>query len=269
MVFTNVTMQSEKYVCVRETGTTNNVVIIEMANPTAPVRRPITADSTILAPSSKTLALKASAEGGDNLQVFNLDTKQKLKAHLNTEKVTYWAWLNDTTIGMVTDKAVYHWDVQVWAAQPAAVAMCRRRFLCASPAASAPALPHVVPCVSMAVTIVVESELRRVCTGRAHCDVVCRTRTRRRPSTLTARTTWPTPRLSATVPLRMASGARSSASPPAPAKSASPLPLCCNCSLLVLHRQVSGWCTVRTLRPQGVHAAALTHHQRLCRPNCE
>ena len=118
MVFTHVTMQSEKFVCVRETGANNNVVIVDMANPTAPTRRPITADSTILAPSSKTLALKAaaSADGsspGDNLQVFNLDTKQKLKAHLNPEKVQFWTWLNDKTIGLVTENAVYHWNMEV------------------------------------------------------------------------------------------------------------------------------------------------------------
>ena len=115
MVFTHVTMQSEKYVCVRETGTTNNVVIVDMANPSAPLRRPITADSTILAPSSKTLALKAAAQqdGNDNLQVFNLDTKQKLKSYLNPSKVQFWTWLDDKTIGLVTESAVFHWSMEV------------------------------------------------------------------------------------------------------------------------------------------------------------
>lgn len=115
MVFTHVTMQSEKFVCVRETGTTNNVVIVDMANPSAPVRRPITADSTILAPSTKTLALKASAaaDGGDNLQVFNLDTKQKVKSFVNPVKVQFWTWLDDKTIAIVTDSAVFHWSMEV------------------------------------------------------------------------------------------------------------------------------------------------------------
>lgn len=118
MAFTHVTMQSEKYVCVRETGTANNVVIVDMANPSVPLRKPITADSTILAPSSKTLALKAvaPAEGGgqgDNLQVFNLDTKQKVRAYVNPVKVQFWAWISDETIALVTDSAVFHWDINV------------------------------------------------------------------------------------------------------------------------------------------------------------
>lgn len=118
MAFTHVTMQSEKYVCVRETGTTNNVVIVDMANPAVPLRKPITADSTIIAPSSKILALKAAtaAEGGtqgDNLQVFNLDTKQKVRAYLNPVKVQFWVWISDETIALVTESAVFHWDVNV------------------------------------------------------------------------------------------------------------------------------------------------------------
>jgi clathrin heavy chain len=118
MAFTHVTMQSEKYVCVRETGATNNVVIVDMANPGTPMRRPITADSTILAPSSKTIALKAAAAGeggaqGDNLQVFNLDTKQKLKAFFNPVKVQFWTWTSDSNIALVTDASVFHWDVTV------------------------------------------------------------------------------------------------------------------------------------------------------------
>jgi clathrin heavy chain len=118
MAFTHVTMQSEKYVCVRETGTTNNVVIVDMANPSVPIRKPITADSTILAPSSKVVALKASAavEGGamgDNLQVFNLDTKQKVRAYVNPVKIQFWSWISDETIALVTESAVFHWEINV------------------------------------------------------------------------------------------------------------------------------------------------------------
>jgi clathrin heavy chain len=114
MVFTHVTMQSEHYVCVRATGEKNEVVIVSMQDPTGtPLRRPITADSTILAPSSKTLALKAGGEAGDNLQVFNLDTKQKLKSFVNPAKVMFWTWVNDKTIALVTENAVFHWSMEV------------------------------------------------------------------------------------------------------------------------------------------------------------
>lgn len=58
ITFTNVTMESDKFICVRETSPQNSVVIIDMSMPMQPLRRPITADSAIMHPNSKILALK-------------------------------------------------------------------------------------------------------------------------------------------------------------------------------------------------------------------
>jgi clathrin heavy chain len=52
-------MESDKYICVREkVGESAQVVIIDMANPQTPIRRPISADSAIMNPSTKVIALK-------------------------------------------------------------------------------------------------------------------------------------------------------------------------------------------------------------------
>lgn len=57
--FTSLTMESDRFICVREkVGETNQVVIIDMNDPQTPIRRPITADSAIMNPSSKVIALK-------------------------------------------------------------------------------------------------------------------------------------------------------------------------------------------------------------------
>ncbi|GJZ22802.1 retrotransposon protein, putative, ty1-copia subclass [Tanacetum coccineum] len=58
VMFTNVTMESDKFICVRETSPHNSVVIIDMSMPMQPLRRPITADSALMNPISKILALK-------------------------------------------------------------------------------------------------------------------------------------------------------------------------------------------------------------------
>lgn len=58
VTFTHVTMESDKYICVRETSPQNSVVIIDMSMPNQPLRRPITADSALMNPSIKVLALK-------------------------------------------------------------------------------------------------------------------------------------------------------------------------------------------------------------------
>lgn len=113
--FKNTTMESDKYICVRETGAQNTVVIVDMANPMAPARRPITADSALMCTDKKVIALKATTPGvaGDTLQVFNLDTKQKLKTYQMPDSVEFWKWISPTSLGLVTAGSVYHWDIDV------------------------------------------------------------------------------------------------------------------------------------------------------------
>ncbi|KAF9591336.1 hypothetical protein IFM89_003959 [Coptis chinensis] len=62
ITFTHVTMESDKYICVRETSPQNSVVIIDMSMPNQPLRRPITADSALMNPNSRILALKGESE---------------------------------------------------------------------------------------------------------------------------------------------------------------------------------------------------------------
>jgi clathrin heavy chain len=57
--FSTLTMESDKFICVREkVGETAQVVIIDLNDAQNPIRRPITADSAIMHPTSKVIALK-------------------------------------------------------------------------------------------------------------------------------------------------------------------------------------------------------------------
>lgn len=79
--FNTLTMESDKFICIREkvlvlcahkggfqrvrrvmfeVGESAQVVIIDMSDPSNPMRRPISADSAIMNPASKVLALKGS-----------------------------------------------------------------------------------------------------------------------------------------------------------------------------------------------------------------
>ncbi|XP_071479405.1 clathrin heavy chain 1-like [Diadema antillarum] len=107
--FSTLTMESDKYICVREkVGDQAQVVIIDLNDSANPIRRPISADSAIMNPASKVIALKA----GRTLQIFNIEMKSKMKAHTMTEEVTFWKWINVNTIGLVTDTTVYHWGME-------------------------------------------------------------------------------------------------------------------------------------------------------------
>ncbi|KAI9320245.1 hypothetical protein BX666DRAFT_2104787 [Dichotomocladium elegans] len=107
--FNTLTMESDRFICVREhQNNANQVVIIDLYNNNEVARRPITADSAIMHPTSKVMALKSSKQ----LQVFNLELKSKLASHLMPEEVQFWCWLDVKTIGLVTDHAVYHWTIE-------------------------------------------------------------------------------------------------------------------------------------------------------------
>ena len=57
--FATLTMESDKYIVVREkVGESAQVVIVDLADSNNPMRRPIQADSAIMNPVSKVLALK-------------------------------------------------------------------------------------------------------------------------------------------------------------------------------------------------------------------
>ncbi|PSN42946.1 Clathrin heavy chain 1 [Blattella germanica] len=113
--FNTLTMESDKFICVREkVGETSQVVIIDMADPTNPIRRPISADSAIMNPASKVIALKGKAgvEAQKTLQIFNIEMKSKMKAHTMTEDVIFWKWISLNTLALVTETSVFHWSME-------------------------------------------------------------------------------------------------------------------------------------------------------------
>ncbi|WFD44415.1 Clathrin heavy chain [Malassezia psittaci] len=108
ITFANVTLESEKFVCVRENGANGNqVTILDLNNVQNVIRRPMSADSAIMNPEQKILALKSQRQ----LQVFNLDTKTKVQSHAMHQDVTFWRWISSSVLGIVTETAVYHWNV--------------------------------------------------------------------------------------------------------------------------------------------------------------
>eukprot|EP00179_Madagascaria_erythrocladioides_P030901 CAMPEP_0198327392 /NCGR_PEP_ID=MMETSP1450-20131203/14660_1 /TAXON_ID=753684 ORGANISM="Madagascaria erythrocladiodes, Strain CCMP3234" /NCGR_SAMPLE_ID=MMETSP1450 /ASSEMBLY_ACC=CAM_ASM_001115 /LENGTH=1655 /DNA_ID=CAMNT_0044031435 /DNA_START=1 /DNA_END=4968 /DNA_ORIENTATION=+ len=58
-------------------------------------------------PASQVVALRA----GPQLQLFDFATKQKVKSFVMPEPVVFWHWVSDSTLGLVTATAVYHWTV--------------------------------------------------------------------------------------------------------------------------------------------------------------
>lgn len=84
------------------------MIIIDLKNNNNVIRRPIKADSAIMHWTKQVIALKAQSR---TLQIFDLGAKAKLKSTTMNEDVVFWKWFSETTIGLVTDSTVYHWNV--------------------------------------------------------------------------------------------------------------------------------------------------------------
>ncbi|CEP17142.1 hypothetical protein [Parasitella parasitica] len=122
--FNTLTMESDRFICVRETVDSKaQVVIMDLENNNELTRRPTSANSVIMHPRAKIMALKANATsavggGGGNkiaevqLQVFNLESKSKLKSYAMKQDVVFWRWLDLKTIGLVTETSVYRWSIE-------------------------------------------------------------------------------------------------------------------------------------------------------------
>jgi clathrin heavy chain len=66
------------------------------------------AEAVMMHPTQNIMALRANnGQNGVIIQVFNLDTKSKLKDIVLNHDVTYWTWLDERTIGLVSSTSVY------------------------------------------------------------------------------------------------------------------------------------------------------------------
>ncbi|EFA76771.1 clathrin heavy chain [Heterostelium album PN500] len=105
--FATLTMESEKYICIRETtpDENNNVVIIDTDNPSQILRKQIKADAAIMNPKEPILALKV----GSLIQLISIEQKMKLKSYQMAENLEFWKWISPNILALVTPTAVYHW----------------------------------------------------------------------------------------------------------------------------------------------------------------
>ncbi|KAK7748408.1 Clathrin heavy chain [Diatrype stigma] len=109
--FNSCTLESDHFICIREKKSDQaqpEVIIIDLKNGNNVTRRPIKADSAIMHWSKQVIALRAQAR---TLQIFDLERKQKLKSATMNDDVVFWKWISETTLGLVTETAVYHWDI--------------------------------------------------------------------------------------------------------------------------------------------------------------
>lgn len=107
--FKSTTLESDRYICVRETGPQGNTVaIVDLQNNFEVTRKNMSADNAIMHTKENVIALRAN---GTALQIFNLGTKQRLKSSTIDSPVVLWKWLTDDVLGLVTATDIYTWAI--------------------------------------------------------------------------------------------------------------------------------------------------------------
>lgn len=109
--FNTCTLESDYFICIREKkseAAQPEVVIVDLKQGNNVTRRPIKADSAIMHWTKQIIALRAQSR---TLQIFDLEKKQKLKSATLNEDVVFWKWISESTLGLVTETAVFHWDI--------------------------------------------------------------------------------------------------------------------------------------------------------------
>jgi len=87
-------------------------VIIDSSKGYTADRKPMKADAILMHRSKNIIAMRASqTETSTIVQVFDLDTKSKLKQAEIPEAVVFWKYITLTKIACIGKTAVYHLDI--------------------------------------------------------------------------------------------------------------------------------------------------------------
>ncbi|GCA62156.1 clathrin, heavy chain [Kipferlia bialata] len=106
--FASLSISSEKYACVRdESGEKPRLVLVDIESDSVSSFN-MSAESAIMHPSKKVVAVRA----GSQMQVVDLGAKKHLANQTLTESVVFWRFLDETNLVVVTETAVYHWDIE-------------------------------------------------------------------------------------------------------------------------------------------------------------
>jgi len=69
------------------------------------------ADGILMHRQQNIIALRAQQENNTVIQVFDLDSKAKLKQCDIPEQIVFWKWITVNKLGIVCKSAIYHVDI--------------------------------------------------------------------------------------------------------------------------------------------------------------
>ena len=85
--------------------------IIDTTKNFALERKNMKAEGILMHRTRNVIALRAPQNNTTTIQVFDLDSKSKLKQCVVNEQVRFWRWIDEDTLGIVGKTDVYHTNI--------------------------------------------------------------------------------------------------------------------------------------------------------------
>lgn len=102
-------MESDKFITVCENNAgVAQVAIVDMTAGNSVTRQKMSAQAAIMNPVSRVIALRAE----NQLQIFNLELRAKMKSFAMPTPVQFWKWTSPNNIALVTATSVFHWSIE-------------------------------------------------------------------------------------------------------------------------------------------------------------
>jgi len=105
------TFESDKYICAKEVdpqGNANVIVCDVTKNFEFSKRKMLKAEGVMMHPTRNVMAVRAKNDQNSlMIQVYDLDAKSKLKDLTVNYDVTFWTWINNSIIGLVSPSSVF------------------------------------------------------------------------------------------------------------------------------------------------------------------
>lgn len=125
MKFGSCSLESDNYIVVCEAAQ-QQIAIIDLKAGNTCTRQKMKAEAAIMHPTQKIIAMRGNLVmycslfiqclhfciAAQQLQIFNLEARAKLKSHEMPAPVVFWRWISTSALALVTAEAVFHWSIE-------------------------------------------------------------------------------------------------------------------------------------------------------------
>eukprot|EP00826_Nyctotherus_ovalis_P063458 TRINITY_DN9308_c0_g1_i4.p1 TRINITY_DN9308_c0_g1~~TRINITY_DN9308_c0_g1_i4.p1 ORF type:complete len:1164 (-),score=418.77 TRINITY_DN9308_c0_g1_i4:12-3503(-) len=110
----NLSLESDRFITIKESTPDGKTFfnIVDVSQGFKLQKKPLKADAILMHPSKPIISMRTGGDqSSSGVQIVDLSKKEVLRELTIPEQIQYWTWVNETIIGMVGTKTIYHIDV--------------------------------------------------------------------------------------------------------------------------------------------------------------